>query len=532
MEEVLYLPTSFARALCLRYNLSMAKFRRSWGRYLLIAAGLALLYFFMRLTNLTKLPIFTDEAIYIRWSQIGSIDPNWRFISLVDGKQPLFTWILMGFLRVVRDPLFAGRLVSVFAGLGTTIGIFLASWELFKSKKIAFVSSLLYIVIPFGLMYDRMALYDSLSATFSIWSLYFAIRLARENRLDLAMFLGFTLGFGVLNKTSGFLNLYMLPGTLLLFDWTGKNRTKRLFQWGMYAVVAAVITTLMYSILRLSPLYAMIAAKDNVFVYSFTEWKTHPFNFLAGNLHGLFDWAIHYLTWPLFIASILAGLSLWKWPREKLLLLGWWLAPFFALALDGKVLYPRFILFMVLPLMILAAVFTDWGLTKFRKTVWLWVILAVLFFGSFYTDFYIITNPLYAPIPEADAGQYINDWPSGWGIPQVNAYLAAQAEKGKISVYTDGTFGLLPYAIEIYLVDNPNVTIKGLYPIDELAPDEILAAARLHNTYIVFNQQQIIPPWPLQFIAKYQKGNRPDVFMRLYQVIPTASPSALLKPKK
>jgi len=104
---------------------------------LLIVAGLVVLYAVTRLTNLTKLPIFTDEAIYIRWSQIGSRDANWRFISLVDGKQPLFTWIMMVFLRVIADPLLAGRLVSVLAGAMTTVGMWLTAQELFKSKKIA-----------------------------------------------------------------------------------------------------------------------------------------------------------------------------------------------------------------------------------------------------------------------------------------------------------------------------------------------------------------------------------------------------------
>lgn len=500
----------------------MAIFRRRWGKIVLLVAGLVVLYAVTRLTNLTKLPIFTDEAIYIRWSQIGTRDANWRFISLVDGKQPLFTWIMMVFLRFIRDPLLAGRLVSVIAGLGTTVGMWLTSRELFKSKKIACAASLLYILVPFGLMYDRMALYDSLSGTLSIWSLYLSILLVRRIRLDVALLLGFSLGLGMLNKTSGFLSLYMLPGTLLLFDWAKHNRLKRFCLWIALAVIAALISQLLYCILRLSPLYAMIGQKDTVFVYSFKEWLTHPFNFLYGNLRGLFDWEIHYLTWPVFVTAILSGLSLWKWPREKLLLLGWWFAPFFALALDGRVLYPRFILFMILPLMILSSAGVVWMWERLRSSVWRWAFVILLFGASMYTDYYIVTNPLYAPIPPADAGQYIDNWPSGWGIPEVNAFLASEAKKGKVSVYTDGTFGLLPYSIEIYLVDNPNMKIKGIYPVTSDIPQEVLEDAKDHPTYIIFNKIQDIPPWPLTFIFQYQKGKRTDVFMRLYQVTPSA----------
>jgi 4-amino-4-deoxy-L-arabinose transferase-like glycosyltransferase len=498
----------------------MAIFRRGWVSLLLLIAGLAVLYLVTRLTNLTKLPIFTDEAIYIRWSQIGSRDANWRFISLVDGKQPLFTWIMMIFLRFIRDPLVAGRLVSVMAGFFTTIGIWFTSRELFKSKKIAFFASFLYIVIPFGLFYDRMALYDSWVAAFSIWNLYLSILLVRRVRFDTALLLGLMLGMGMLNKTSGFLSLYMLPGTLLLFDWQRDGRIRRLCRWIGFVLIAAIISQLLYSVLRLSPLFGMIGQKDAVFVYPLKEWLTHPFNFLWGNIHGLFDWAIHYLTWPIFLSALLAGLSLWKFPREKLLLLGWWFAPFFALALDGRVLYPRFIFFMILPLMILSAAAVAWIWNHFKWSVWRWVLVGILFFGSAYTDYYIITNPVYAPIPEADAGQYINDWPAGWGISQVNAFLLKQSEKGKITVYTDGTFGLLPYAVELYLVDNPNITIKGIYPIPSDIPKEITDQAKIQPTYIIFNQLQNVPLWPLKLIAQYQKGQNAVKFMRLYEVLP------------
>lgn len=497
----------------------MAATKRHWGKIILFFAVLASLFLVTRLTNLTKLPMFTDEAIYIRWSQIGSRDANWRFISLVDGKQPLFTWIMMVLLRIIRDPLVAGRLVSVLAGIAATVGIYCTSLELFRSRRVAWVTSLLYIIIPFSLFYDRVALYDSLSAALSMWSLYFAILLVRRVRLDAAMLLGVSLGLGMLNKTSGFLSLYMLPGTLILFD----RKRQKFLKWVGLALIAAVISQIMYSILRLSPLFAMVGQKDAVFVYPFREWLTHPFNFVQGNLHGLFDWSIHYITWPLFLAALAGGLTLWQKPREKLLLLGWWFAPFFALALDGKVLYPRFVLFMVLPLFILASLSIVWIWDSLRQTVWRWVLIAVLLGGSVFTDYFIITDPLYAPIPNADVGQYIDDWPSGWGMPEVNAFLRDQASRGKVTVYTDGTFGLLPYAIEVYLVDNPNMTIKGLYPVPIDMPPDMVASAKSHPTYIVFNQQQNIPRWPMKLIAEYRKGKRPDVYLRLFQILPDNS---------
>src|SRR5574341_1123005 len=136
----------------------MARIGKGWGRYVLLSGLLLGLYLLTRLTNLTQLPVFTDEAIYIRWSQIGSQDANWRFISLTDGKQPLFTWLAMITVRIFSDPLLAGRVVSVIAGFFTMIGVWVLAKEVFQKPRIAYLASALYVLSPFALVYDRMAL--------------------------------------------------------------------------------------------------------------------------------------------------------------------------------------------------------------------------------------------------------------------------------------------------------------------------------------------------------------------------------------
>ena len=141
--------------------------------YWFLGLGFLVTYLFTRLANITAFPIFTDEAIYLRWAQIAGNDADWLFISLTDGKQPLFVWLAMIFQKVVDDPLLAGRLVSVFAGLSSMVGLFFLTNEIFRGKskvslsarKIGIVAAFLYLLYPFALVYDRLALYDSLVAT-------------------------------------------------------------------------------------------------------------------------------------------------------------------------------------------------------------------------------------------------------------------------------------------------------------------------------------------------------------------------------
>lgn len=499
----------------------MQRWSTRWKWLVIFGLLFTIIYFGLRLLNLTKLPIFTDEAIYIRWSQIGARDANWRFISLTDGKQPLFTWIMMVFLRLIPgDPLLIGRLVSVGAGLFTMLGVGFLSWELFKSKKIVLFACGLYLISPFTLMYDRMALYDSLVATFYIWNFYFAILLARNPRLDLALILGLSLGAGMLNKSSGFLSLYLLPTTLILFPW-GKQNIRRLLHWSGLILISALLSQIVYSVLRLSPLLHMVGQKDTIFIYPFREWLAHPLRFLEGNLKGLFDWLISYLTKPVFLAALLPLVVFWQMPLRKILLFVWWFAPFLALALFGRVLYPRFILFMSLPLLILAALSLNWLWLKGRKIVLGIIAGLVIIVPSLYIDYFILTNPLYAPIPISDRTQYLEDWPSGWGIKEVNQFLLSQAGKSKIAVFTEGTFGLLPYSLEIYLVDHPNVKIKSLWPLPKEFPAEILAQASQQPTYFLTNESQEIPAgWPLKLILSVQKGTRSDRHLRLFEVLP------------
>src|SRR3990167_5031367 len=137
-------------------------------KFITVFSLIIIAFFITRLINIGVIPIFTDEAIYTYWAKVALNDPAHRFISLEDGKQPLFIWIAAVMQNFISEPIVATRLVSFLSGLASTIGIFLLSKELFNNltklnqHRVAAFSSLLYVVLPFTLLYDRLALYDSL----------------------------------------------------------------------------------------------------------------------------------------------------------------------------------------------------------------------------------------------------------------------------------------------------------------------------------------------------------------------------------
>jgi 4-amino-4-deoxy-L-arabinose transferase-like glycosyltransferase len=496
---------------------------------ILLGITLSLVYFLLRLVFLNRFPIFTDEAIYVRWAQIALQDASWRFISLTDGKQPMFVWAAMVLMKFIKDPLIAGRLVSVLTGFFTMIGLFVLSYELFKNKTTAFLTSTLYVFYPFAVVLDRMALYDSMVGAFYVWALYFSVLLVRKVRLDIAYTLGFIIGGGILTKTSNFFSIYLLPFLLILFNFKQKDLVKKLSKFILLAIFSAGIGYGLYGILRLSPLFQMISTKNATFIFPFSEWVSHPFTFFIGNLNGLVSWLLQYLTISYLILIAISVIMIKKFFKEKVLLLLYFVLPFVALALFGKVIYPRFIFFMSLMLLPLAG----WGLNYLSvfiqkkinlsvDKIFYPVVITIIFilYPSF-VSFQFVYSPINAPIANADRTQYLNGWSAGWGVKESIAFFEKQAKTRKIFIATEGTFGLLPEAMEMYLVQNKNITIKGYWPVD-IFPKETLSYAKKMPSYFIFYQREhvVIPAdFPLKLIFEVKQGNS-DFYYRVYQIVP------------
>lgn len=481
---------------------------------------LTIVTFITRVVNLLNISIFTDEAIYIRWAQIGLNDPAHRYISLTDGKQPLLTWLMYPFLSIFQDPLFAGRFVSVLASIGSVIGIYMVGRKLF-GKRTAFISAVLYIMSPFFLLYDRLALMDGLLSMLGIWSIYLGILLIKYQRLDVALLLGITTGLGVLTKSSAYFFLYLLPLSIILFDFESEKKIQKLLKWFGLSFLSFIIAQIMYNTLRLSPWFYLIRQKNYSFIFTFWEFIQAPFAFFLSNLNGLLPMLIQYLTIPVIILIIAALIRcLTKRDNNIAYLFLWFLLPFLSLAAFGKIIYPRFFLFMSAPLLVIAANQIKCLLDMMKKRTWLIVItLMILLFYPLYQSSLILFNPMEVNIPGTDRNQLFDDWPSGSGVQDVIAYIREKAKTGKVVIGTEGTFGLFPTVFEIYLGLNKNVEIYGFWPVSQV-PQILLEKAKLYPTYLVFKEKQEIPDsWPLELISKRQRGKR-ETFLLFYQVRP------------
>lgn len=485
----------------------------------IVLTVIALVTFITRAVNLLKIPIFTDEAIYIRWAQIGLADPAQRFISLTDGKQPLFTWLMYPMLKIFSDPLFAGRFVSVLSGVFTSLGIYLVTKKMFSTKA-AILAAVLYIISPFFMVYDRLALYDSLLATFGIWSLYLEILLAQKPSLDVGLLLGITIGLGMLTKSSALFFALLIPFSLLLINPESKRDKPYYIKFAGFGILSFIISEIMYNLLRLSPWFYIIKQKNYSFIYTFPEFLKAPFVVFLPNLNGLAGFLFTYLTVPVDIlvgAAVILGLI--KINRKIIFLFIWFFIPFLALAVDGKVLFPRFILFMTIPLLIIGghalSVISDFF--KGKRKVFGYLLIIIILSYPLYQTWLLSAEPIRAAIPQNDRNQLFDDWPSGYGVREVIDFLRENSKYRKVVIGTEGTFGLNPAVYEIYLGLNKNVEIYGFWPVSEV-PGLLLDKAKLYPTYLVFKEKQNIPSgWPLKLISKFRRGDG-NTYLLFYQV--------------
>lgn len=485
----------------------------NWRHFTLDALLIVGLALFLRVHNLLSMPIFVDEAIYLRWAQVMKAEPSLRFLPLTDGKQPLFMWVVMPFLKVFEDPLIAGRMVSACSGMASVIGVFLITLELFKNKKTALVASLFYVVSPFTVFFDRLSLVDSMLSMFGIWTLYFAVLAAKRLRLDFAMIAGFFLGFAWLTKSPAIFFLSLLPTTILFVP----NIKKNIWRFILYTAAAAIIGYGMYNILRLGPSFHLISTRNQDYLFTLSEVLNDPLIQFTRHGEKTIEWLVLLLPFPIILLSTWAIIKGFKKYSKQFLFLGlWFLVPLIAQIEFGKVITARYLLFTMIPLFIISAVCIV-QIIKFKFSHYL-IALLILILPALVMDYYLLTNPQKAFLPSEERQGFLETWTSGYGISEVAKFIKQKHKENPdahIVVGTEGAFGTLPDGLQIYVEDLPNTTVFGVgnSDIQELSQSLINAKIAGDQVYLVVNKSRLwVDPKELglNLIQEFPKAVKKD----------------------
>ena len=509
------------------------KLVKEWKWEIIFGAGIILLAFFLRSYSLTRLPIFADEAIYVRWAQIMRAEPSLRFVPLSDGKQPLYMWMVIPFFKVIKDPLLAGRFLSVIMGMGTLVGVFLLTYLLFKNKKAAAVAGLVYAISPFSVFFDRMALVDSMLTFFGVWTLVLGILTAKTKRLDCAMLTGFALGGGLLTKSPAIFFVLLLPFTWLLANWTksAKGKLGQVIKLLLLYGISLLIGYGLYNILRLGTNWQMIAIRNKDYIYPLTHFFSSPLDPFKSFILMVIEW---FWTLGPGIILVLAGLGIGftmkKFPKEILVLSVWFLGPILVQSEFAKAFTARYIFFSIPTLFILAA--SPFVLHKDIVKKIATVLLIFFVFLALKNDYYFLTDPEKANLPRSERSGYLEDWTSGTGIKEVGDFIRQEylrEPNKKIVVGTEGYFGTLPDGLQIYLNDLREITVIGVGIDLKEIPQSLLESKKAGNkTYLVINSTRFFgnpEKLGLQLLAVYPKAVKPGgarETLLFFEVTPSA----------
>lgn len=417
-------------------------------KYGVVAAAAATLL--MRLAHLRSLPIFNDEAIYLRWAQqIAEMPSLWLRLPLTDPKPPLHPLLLAIATHFASDPLVPARVVSALAGALTVAAV-----ATFAAKyKAAAAAALLVALCPFAAFYQRLATPDALFVLLSIVSISVGLRLADEPTPRNAIALGLALAAAMLTR--------QVFSYVLLFIPLVAIRTRRALGW--YGVAAAI------ALICWSPF--LLADRDRyrddpveelrrrAFYQKQFSAETERVPLIAANTKKVAQWYWLYLTPPVVIAACLSMIWLAVRRIRLFILLAVWTAALLApLIFFATVTYSRYALPAAIPLLIgLAVACTD----LFRRPAVLAIALTALCAWPVHDLYLQVTRWDRQPFTAHDRWQYVTGWPAGHAAEQGLDWLRQRAAQQSIVIVTDGGIGNPSDTIRVYSQGARNITLRN-----------------------------------------------------------------------
>lgn len=446
----------------------------AWEIAPVVALSLAL-----RTLSLLSLPIFFDEAGYIRWA-VDIWDQRTRmalFIPMTeDGKQPLFMWLAAVAVQLTPDPLLGGRIVSALAGVASTVGVYFAGYWL-AGRGVGAVAALLYAAVPFNLFFDRMALVEALLNAGGVWSLglgvFIAMRARRRREAVLAgIALGMALAVALWTKMTG---AFVIPLPLLCGLLLARRRELATSLLGFIA--ASVVFGAVALLLSRMPGAEKLVDKAGSFAADPRALLAFPVEWWTRNLLEYGTWIQVYFVaplWWLLLAAVAWAVLLRR--KVALLLLACWavatLPP--TLMAVPKLYASRYIVHGVFPLYLLAADFAvwAWGLLRMQlaqrlsRAVAVRLTAAALLLAgvgpSLAFDYRLLEAPERAGLPPADQRLYVTGWTAGYGFVDAMRLVKQRAveltRNGQpVIVLSDDMRGTPYAALKVYMKGMPDV---------------------------------------------------------------------------
>lgn len=453
-------------------------------------AILVLAYFLTRLIALTRLPVFIDEALHILWAQ----QPTGRYLlpQLLVGK-----WLPVQLMSITLwapcEALCGARLATVLAGLATLLACVRLQSELFSPTE-ALLAGTLYLLLPFALLYDRMALADPFVTAFGAWSVAFASRAAHTFSPWPAVASSLCVAAATLSKpTGGVFAVIPIAVAALLAE---PGRRAAYLRLTLPTTIGAIVLVV----------YLLAGGYGTGLLSS--QAAAAPvarLQLFASNLRLLDEWLTALLTGEIVLAGLISvawgslGLA-WGARREAFLVVLLLLAvlPYLALA-DSW--YPQYVHFSVVPIALLLGRFTVHGaslathlaarampdLPRPTAPLLATLVVAALCIACFRKDVLLLTQPQSAGLPAIESSRYISGGLSGYGLPEMVRFLRGQSLVSPLNVVRFDQVGPAHQGLDVYLEPSDSLRLSLLDPASPQAQSRLAEWAAQRRTLFVSN---------------------------------------------
>lgn len=451
---------------------------------------ISLCYFVFRTINLTAIPIFNDEAIYLDWGWRETHVPGYLYYSLYDAKQPFLMWFFGISQSLFVDPLFAGRFISVLTGFASLLGIYFVSKKIF-GQSIALLASALYIIIPIFSFFDRQALMESAITAIGIWSYYFFTKLRETRKEKYAAFLGIIFGIGFFIKST--VLIFVLTMCVIQLYYWFTERTKRKIAFKELSIVFFVFF-LVDILLLIQPQFWSTLHTNNRYSLTVSELIHFPVSIWIRNITANLQIAFFYISPFVFLSAIGGFFMLFKIKTKQVrFYAAWFIMGIVLQSLLSRFASQRYAV-AFLPLLIpVAAFFIAEIIRRMRAGVGVSpLLIAPAIFMTllqiFYPVEYFRFGDRYTTYPET---QYMYGYTSGYGVIDAVNYLKSEAKGEKIIVAVAENSGNPESAMNVYFNKFDNIPVSYL---DASKHPEINKYDCLHipaPTYFVSRDEQL-----------------------------------------
>ncbi len=463
-------------------------------------------YFIIHLLHPVNLPVFADEAIYIRWAQL--IIDDWQqylFFPLNDGKTPIYIWALVPFQYIFKNQLLAGRFVSMLIGLFQALTMYLLARQLRFNKFSSWLAAGFSTILPYWYFHHHLALMDGMLTLFISLSLLFLLKtkLVTNKRQSFSLqnvFLsGLFLGLAILTKLPAILFIPSLFFVALILH-SPKIQTRKIIQNFLFITV---IASSFFLLLATHPSFGQLFSRGSDFLFSWQDiFINHKWIETLPSWPTYIGYFIHYLTWPIFLLALF-GIFLSRKKESLALHLGW-ITYAFPIMLMGRVVFSRYLISVSLFITLAAILAIDQLIKKgfFAKLIVLFL-LGISLFQSISFIYNIQFQPEKTSFVQSDKEQYLTEWSAGYGVKETVEMITELAKNHSILVISEGYFGTLPDGLLMYLhrQEIGNLFIEPIgQPISSFSKstkefsdyDQVLLVANSHRISINLSKAKLI----------------------------------------